>query len=119
MARQGAFALIVVLLLFTPPFVPAGAAWPPNESAGTVDYSDPANWPNDPGYGGAWNLWSFVPSRLQAQVDAVSNRLGAGAHFDRAWAKTTGDPRVLIAFTDCGVQWSNADLLNQVFLNSG
>ena len=22
---------------------------------------DPANWPNDPGYAGQWNFWSWLP----------------------------------------------------------
>ena len=96
----------------------AHATWPPNEAAGTVDYSQSANWPNDPGFAKQWNLWSFVPDTLQAQVDDRTRKLGTGAHFDRAWARTSGDPRVLIAVTDCGVRWDDRDLVNKMYLNA-
>src|SRR5262249_40906918 len=67
----------------------------------------------------AWELWSFVPRNLQAQVDETSRRLGSGMHLDRAFAKTIGDPRVLVAVTDSGIEWSASELINQVFLNKG
>src|SRR5689334_16239160 len=78
-----------------------------------------ANWPNDPGYSGDWELWSFVPSAWQSHVTAENNRLGTGAHVDRAWARTTGDRRVLISVLDSGANWSNADLANKWHLNAG
>ena len=37
----------------------ARADWPPDESKGPIDYSDPKNWPNDPGFSGMWEMWSF------------------------------------------------------------
>lgn len=76
-------------------------AWPPDESRGKVDYSKSQSWPSDPGYGGAWELWSFAPPALP-KLDARTRRLGLGAHFDRAWARTAGDPRVVIAVLDSG-----------------
>jgi MYXO-CTERM domain-containing protein len=97
----------------------AHAAWPPPADDATVDYSDPVNWPNDPGFGGAWNYWSFVPQMLRAQVDAVTKKLGTGMHIDRAWARTTGDPRVIVAVTDSGIDWNDGDLTNRLFLNRG
>jgi hypothetical protein len=96
----------------------AQAAWPPDESKGTVDYSSPASWPNDPGYAGEWQLWSFAPSS-SSKLDARTKRLGIGAHVDRAWAKTAGDPRVLIAVLDSGAYWDRPDLVNKWFLNAG
>ena len=45
--------------------------------------------------------------------------LGTGMHVDRAWAKTHGDPRVLVAVTDSGIEWNEGELINQVFLNQG
>jgi hypothetical protein len=95
----------------------AAGAWPPDETAGPIDYSDPANWPNDPSYKGYWKYWSFVPSKLRSLVDDRTRRLGTGAHYDRAWAKTTGDPRVVIAVTDSGIEWSRGDLVNRMYLN--
>src|SRR5262245_46205572 len=88
----------------------AHADWPPQENTeGTnIDYSDPANWPNDPGYSGEWALWSFVPKQWQSHVTDENKRLGTGAHLDRAWAKTTGDRRIIIAEVDSGCEWDNA-----------
>src|SRR5262249_50771038 len=39
--------------------------------------------------------------------------------YDRAWAKTIGDPRVLIAYTDSGMEFDSPDLINKLFLNPG
>ncbi|HZS36479.1 MAG TPA: FG-GAP-like repeat-containing protein [Polyangia bacterium] len=109
---MGSLALFCLL-------APAHAAWPPPTNDTGFDYSDPSNWPNDPGYSGDWQFWSFVPNVIKAQVDDATRRLGTGAHYDRAWAKTTGDPRVLIAYTDSGIEWSEGELVNKVFLNAG
>ncbi len=106
-----AFAMFVMPL--------AHAGWPPPKVDDGFDYSDPLNWPNDPDYAGAWNYWSFVPSTLRNQVDEVTRRLGTGMHLDRAWAKTLGDPRVLVAVTDSGIDWNEGELTNQLFLNRG
>ena len=108
---------LVVFLLGA--LTPAHAAWPPDETAGPVDYKDPTNWPNDPGYAGLWQYWSFVPDKIVNQVDARTKRLGTGGHYDQAWAKTTGDPNVLIAVTDSGIEWSEPDVLNRFYLNQG
>src|SRR3954453_11551320 len=97
----------------------AQAAWPPDEKAGAVDYKDPGNWPNDPGVARLWQYWSFVPDKIYNQVDARTRKLGTGAHYDRAWARTTGDPRVIIAVTDSGMEFSSLDLINRLFLNAG
>jgi hypothetical protein len=107
----------LALLLFV--CVPAHAVWPPPANDAGFDYSDPTNWPNDPGYSGQWGLWSFVPPRLINNVDDVSKRLGTGMHVDRAFAKTLGDPRVIVAVTDSGINWSEGELVNQLFLNRG
>src|SRR4051794_9182010 len=97
----------------------AHAAWPPPADDSAVDYSDPVNWPNDPSFGGAWNYWSFVPQMWRAQVDAVTKKLGTGMHIDRAWSRTTGDPRVIVAVTDSGIFWNEGELTNRLFLNRG
>ncbi len=96
----------------------ADAAWPPDESRGKVDYSLKENWPNDPGYPGMWEMWSFAPQNL-TQLDERSKRLGTGGHYDQAWARTPGDPRVLIAELDSGIYWNSPDLVNKFFLNRG
>src|SRR3954470_19229509 len=84
----------------------ARAGWPPDESKGPVDYADAANWPSDPGYTGMWELWSFLPDVVarKAGVSDQNKRLGSGNHADRAWARTTGDRRVLITVLDSGAE---------------
>ncbi len=109
--------LLLIVSLMSPAHL--SWAWPPTESAGTVDYKDPKNWPNDPGFAGLWQYWSFVPDKYLNQVDDVTKKLGTGGHYDQAWARTTGDPRILIAVTDSGIEWSSGDLVNRTYLNPG
>ena len=97
----------------------AQPTWPPDESKGPVVYSDPNTWPNDPDYGGMWELWSFVPDKWLPNVTDENKRLGTGDHVDRAWAKTIGDRRILISVLDSGANWSNAELVNKWHLNEG
>jgi len=118
---KSAYRLAVVVGIAFALFVMprAHAAWPPPYPDTGVDYSDSSNWPNDPDYAGDWNYWSFVPMAIRNQVDAVTRMLGTGMHLDRAWARTTGDPRVLVAVTDSGIEWNEGQLTNQLFLNQG
>ncbi len=97
----------------------ARAQWPPPDVDG-LDLSDTQYWPNDPGYENRWNYWSYIPADAVARVTAFSPyeiALGAGFHADRAWQKTTGDRRVIIAILDGGVRWSDAEVVNQFYLN--
>ncbi|MEY3011514.1 MAG: hypothetical protein RIT45_249 [Pseudomonadota bacterium] len=117
----------------------ATGAWPP---AADADMSDPANWPNDPSFasckkdkdgkcelmdgkpvisGGDWNLWSFTPPNYAAfpGFRQVEVPMGVGMHADRAWTKTVGDRRVIIAVLDSGIKWDESDLVNKHFLNRG
>jgi MYXO-CTERM domain-containing protein len=104
----------------------AHAIWPPAANATAEDLSRPENWPNDPGYGysesggGQWYWWSWVPAatRMVAGFRAQEVALGAGNSVDRAWGISIGDPRVLIAVLDSGIEWENDDLANKVALNT-
>jgi len=96
--------------------LPADAAWPPAEGA---DMENPVNWPNDPGYGGQWNLWSFIPDANKTLVSAYELSIGGGMHADRAWQRTIGDRRVVIAVLDCGFRWRERELVNKWYLNRG
>ncbi|GMV41169.1 MAG: hypothetical protein AMXMBFR64_28850 [Myxococcales bacterium] len=91
-------------------------AWPngPNEDPRL----DP---PNDPGFGGQWNLWSYIPEEWVTAngISAYEVKLGTGIHADRAWQRTTGDRRVIIAVLDSGIHWENDDLRNKHYLNKG
>jgi MYXO-CTERM domain-containing protein len=105
-------------LLFTGP---AHAAWPPPDDDG-LDLSDPQYWPNDPGYESTWEHFSFVPSQVASRVGAYSPYeldIGVGVHADRAWQKTTGDRRVIIAVLDSGIRWHERELVNKFYLNRG
>ena len=127
--------LSTVLALLGLPLV-ASAAWPPADGA---DMSKPENWPNDGGFaqgstdadgkfwisGGEWNQWSFMPAGKPGSQEwdqfpgfrQVEKKLGTGMHADRAWQKTTGDRRVLIAVLDSGIKWDSDDLVNKFYLN--
>lgn len=116
-----------------------GNAWPPKAGA---NFSDPSNWPNDPGYaqckkakdgkcemmdgkavitGGDWNLWSFTPPNYAATPGFRKEEIamGVGMHADKAWTKTIGDRRVIVAVLDSGIRWSHTDLINKHYLNRG
>ncbi len=110
---------LVVGLAWTLVSGDALAQWPPPDVDG-LDLSDPQYWPDDPGYENRWNYWSFIPAEAVARVAAFSPyelELGSGFHADRAWQKTTGDRRVIIAILDGGVRWSDAEVVNQFYLN--
>jgi MYXO-CTERM domain-containing protein len=98
----------------------AAAGWPPPPTATAMDMADPANWPNDPGYGysamsdGQWNLYSFMPSTAKM---VRPQETASGMSVDLAWRLTIGDPSILIAITDSGIQWENDDLIDKVYLN--
>jgi len=94
----------------------AVADWPPPEGA---DMSLATNWPNDPGYDGDWNLWSFMPAENAPKVTDYEALIGSGCHADRAWQKTVGDRRVVIAVLDSGIRWRERDLVNKFYLNRG
>lgn len=96
---------------------PARGAWPPAKGA---NMSDKANWPNDPGYEGQWNYFSYIPARPAdaATLNAFDQRTGVtGMSIDRAWGYTTGRDDVVIAVFDSGVKWTEADLVETTYLN--
>jgi MYXO-CTERM domain-containing protein len=99
----------------------ARAEWPPPDDD-QLDLSDTQYWPNDPGYESVWEHFSFIPADAVDRVTAYSPYeigIGAGVHADRAWQKTTGDRRVIIAVVDSGIRWRERDLVNKYYLNEG
>jgi MYXO-CTERM domain-containing protein len=79
-----------------------------------------ANWPNDPGYPGDWNYFSFLPMQQPgtAAYNAADMALGAaGMSIDKAWEYTIGDPTVTIMITDSGIEWEEPDLVNKFRLS--
>lgn len=96
----------------------ARGAWPPPENA---DFTDQANWPNDPGYKDRWNYWSFLPKQdpnAPAYLEADKKIGASGMSIDKAWSLTTGRPDVGIAVVDSGIKWDSPDLVNKALLNA-
>jgi hypothetical protein len=99
---------------------PAGVlAWPFPENLTREQAADPTLWPNDPDYREQYHHWSFVPARnrMLPGFRADEAAIGAGNNVDRAWGLTLGDPRVLIAVLDSGIQWDSRDIQFQAALN--
>ncbi|MFH2006198.1 MAG: S8 family serine peptidase [bacterium] len=97
------------------------AQWPPPDDD-QLDLSNTQYWPDDPGYESRWNYWSWIHPDAYDAVQAFSPYeigIGSGVHADRAWQKTIGDRRVIIAVLDGGIRWNQRDLVNQTFLNEG
>ncbi len=95
------------------------AGWPP---AADANFQDPANWPNDPGYAGRWNYWSWLPKQqpnVKPYLDADKKLGASGMSVDKAWVLTTGRPDVRIAVLDSGIEWNSADVANKAWLNPG
>lgn len=78
-----------------------------------------SNWPNDPDYARQYHHWSWIPTRNQMLTGFRTDEtmIGAGNNTDRAWGLSTGDPRVLIAVLDSGIQWDERAIQLQAALN--
>ncbi|MRG93560.1 S8 family serine peptidase [Polyangium spumosum] len=115
--RGGLLAALALVSALAPH--PASAGWPPAPDA---DMADPANWPNDPGYGyaddrdGQWNYFSFLPPAAPG-VERRAGEVASGMSIDLAWRVSIGDPRVVIAVTDSGIHWEKPDLVDKAYLN--
>ncbi|MGC9027126.1 MAG: S8 family serine peptidase [bacterium] len=71
-------------------------------------------------YNEAWNYFSFEPYSVQgtAALNTPEQLYGvSGISADKAWQYTTGDPRVLIAVLDSGIEWNNKTLVDKIHLN--
>ncbi|MBM4319055.1 MAG: hypothetical protein FJ125_03635, partial [Deltaproteobacteria bacterium] len=116
-----ALLALLTLLAWTAP--PARAELPLPLQSGCADANDDgqpddrAHCPND--FGETWNYISYIPARYRAQVRPEERALGSGGHIDRAWQRTTGDWRVIIAVLDSGIRWGSGDLVNKFYLNAG
>lgn len=77
------------------------------------------NRPNDPGYGGAWFLFSHLPVDHTGKISEWEKTIGSGLHVDKAWQLHTGTPDTVIAVLDSGIFWDEDDLLDRFFLNRG
>jgi hypothetical protein len=60
-----------------------------------------------------------VPRQVQQNTLAARNPLGQvpGVSADRAWKRSTGDPRVQVAILDTGIRWENDGLRLRIHLN--
>ncbi len=117
--RSRAFCSLFVAAVLTHPL--ASAAWPFAENITRAQAADPMQWPNDPGYARHYPHWSWVPTRNQMLMGFRRDEamIGAGNNTDRAWGLSTGDPRVLIAVLDSGIQWDERNLQLAAAINIG
>ncbi|UQA57947.1 FG-GAP-like repeat-containing protein [Polyangium aurulentum] len=118
--RKNRLAALISLALASALFPhDVAAKWPPAPDA---DMQDPANWPNDPSYGfgddqdGQWNYYSFLPPAAPGVVRRAGET-ASGMSIDRAWRRTIGDRRVVLAITDSGIEWDAQDLVEKAYLN--
>jgi len=117
LSRLVPMALVFATSLIMGPAQAENKNWPTAPSV--TDLSNKATWPDDPGYPGAWELFSFIPKAARASVSKAELAMGSGCNADRAWQKTTGDARVLVAVLDSGIRWKEYDLVNKFYLNRG
>ena len=127
LSRVSCVLALTTVLAAIPEAEAANPNWP-DPDATRAELADPSTWPDDPDYGpntsglgGMWELWSFVPPEFRdvAGHRVEEEELGAGAHVDRAWQVTIGDPRVVIAVLDTGIYWEQSDLVRKLYLNVG
>ena len=87
----------------------------PYPDCGTPD--DASACPSD--LDGRWNYLSYVPEHTRDTVLPDLLDFGAGHSADLAWATTVGQWDAVIAVADSGIDWSQGDLVNKAFLNTG
>lgn len=75
-----------------------------------VEYAEPdflvqtaAVIPNDPGFVNQWGLFSSTDADINGP---------------EAWSVSVGDPGVVVAIIDTGVQWNHPDLAANIFVNA-
>ncbi|MDP3279011.1 MAG: S8 family serine peptidase [Deltaproteobacteria bacterium] len=111
-------ALTAAALVITPMGV---MAWPFPANLTREQAADPTQWPNDPDYPRQYHHWSWMPARNQALAGfrTEETAIGAGNNVDRAWGLSLGDPRVLIAVLDSGIEWDERSIQFQAAINLG
>jgi subtilisin family serine protease len=91
------------------------------ESDGEVEFAEPNGLvklgglrPNDPQFQWQWGLlnWGYP-------IDGFIPTPGADIHAEDAWAITTGDPSVVVAVNDTGVDIDHPDLAANIYTNRG
>lgn len=111
----------LTLLCLALPALAERTTWPPPLSVPPEQLALPANQPDDPGYGGLWQYWSFIPDAVanNVKIPLFQKQGTIGMRIDQAWQRSIGDSGVLIAIMDSGFKWTNRDLLNKWQLNRG
>lgn len=67
---------------------------------------------NDPMLGNQWHYINTGDTRIYSKI-----KEGADVNCDAAWRLTTGDPRIIVAVVDDGVQWDHPDLAANMWVN--
>lgn len=96
-------------------------AWPPPPEALEAParfFADPANQPNDPGFGAECldALLSFTPDCVEG-LPAAEQALGVGVGVDRVWAVTRGG--ATLALVGSGARLDDPETAPQIWLNAG
>jgi len=110
-----AFVILVAALIFLSPHTQAANPNWPNPP----DQNPRLEPPDDPGFSGAWELWSFIPDEGLDTIRPEEIEMGSGLHADRAWQVTPGGPGGMIAVLDSGILWDEEDLVNKLYINPG
>lgn len=110
---------VLFAFLLAASFVAPRDAWSRFPAALHTDH----RYPNDITYDSLshWDYISGFPTGVDtSKFPAYERAIGGGASIDTAWRwYTSGDPAVLIAVFDSGIQWDEKDLLNKHYLNRG
>jgi hypothetical protein len=110
---------VLISAVLAPNALAENPNWPVSTTVDRQSLENPQNQPDD--LGGQWNLYGYMPSMfLDNPVISDSEKAnGIGMSVDRAWQRSIGDPRTIIAIIDSGFLWNNRDLVNKWFLNRG
>lgn len=67
---------------------------------------------NDPMLGNQWHYINTGDTKIYSKI-----KEGADVNCKAAWKLTTGDPRIIVAVVDDGVQWDHPDLAANMWVN--
>lgn len=65
---------------------------------------------NDPQFSKQWNLYNPGTESWQAR--------GADIRLSEVWTQYNGDPRIIVAIVDEGIQWDHRDLAENIWTNT-
>lgn len=88
----------------------------PNFIYKVVGNSGAASLPNDPELGRLWGLINNG-SNVEGDMGTVKGKAGIDIDATKAWMMETGNPDIVVAVIDTGVNWSHPDLVDNIYTN--